>query len=232
MFPKENFIKLFPFLFLALLIHAKAVAQSDSWNVGVEVSTALTKDFNFIPSFNVEQRVETLISYSAIFSKQVNERVAIEIGFKVLNKGNRFVGNRFSNFTPDAILDYHVKNKISFLSIPLNLKVASDNLNKGFYFRGGFQPAFYLRHQNLLVYQDQGVRHETLEYYRIDDVSDINLFVNLGVGYSFLIHNHFQLSFEPYIELMMFELFGYRSSDEENTLYHSVGISTRIMILD
>ncbi len=228
----NSYSKFFFSFFVILVISVNSFAQEKTWNVAFEVAPSITKDFHHKNNDFVKQELKTAISYSIMLHREVSPKVAFDLGIKMLMKGKKLSINESSVFQPTSYI-LNGKSTLNFVSFPIGLRMSlSDNLQKGWYVKGNFQPAVFVSNQTKTTFVNEDETFSVNTQPSQEDAAKLNWFINIGTGYSFLIKQKLQLSIEPHIELMLFDFYANRSFQEANARYHAFGFSTRLMVLD
>jgi len=230
-----------------LFIANSCFGQSEKFNLGFEVYTNLADRYGDNEVLKDIESPRLAASFGAVVSYRANPKVALISGLSMLNKGWKdntalnFNELRWGSqsddeggfdpgiFSGEVINSVTVKHNYYFLSIPLNVRYGfGESLDKGWYVQGGVSPVFYLFNRSRVIQEtDTGTRDETYKEV-IDDARKVNLNLNLGMGYTFLLKEKFQISVGPSLEYMPFSVV--KDARWKNNFY-AYGVGARFMVL-
>lgn len=228
-----------------LFISITCFAQSSKVNFGFEVYTNFADRMVDNEVLSDVERPNLNASFGLVMTYRVQPKLSLVSGFTLLNKGYQVKQNSGDlrwglqhdgngGFDPDVFVSeladaFVIKYNYYILSIPLNVRYAfGESLDEGWYVQGGIAPAFYWFDRAKIIKERDGEKEVVNEKNILDNARTVNFNINLGLGYTFLLKNKFQISVGPSFEYMPFNIVkdaAWKSS------YYSYGLTTRFMVL-
>lgn len=228
------------FLFISITCYSQS---TNKVNLGAEVYTNFAGRIIEDDQLKAIEGPKLSASLRTVVTYRLKPNFALISGLSILNKGytSDVTDLRWGlqhdgegAFSSEAIFEddasyAKVKQNYYFLSIPLNVRYGfGESLDKGWYLQTGVSPILYLFNLSRVITESDEGREDITYKEVINNVHKINLNINFGLGYTFLLKQKLQISVGPAMEFMPFNVVKNRAPTRN---LYSFGLNTRFIVL-
>jgi len=232
-------ILLFCFFNLSSLVLFAQETQESKFRFGIESNIGISDrykvgtlpqdhglPYEFLDLLNVLDGPKLTHEFGIVFDFAIQKKITLASGVKYV-----VWGFNSKKREPLVNADYHhfkLKERSSFIEIPLKLKYYLNTNKNRFYISCGYSPTVFLNtiEIGILYYTDEKEKLKNKDELR--KFRKINMTGELGIGYEKTISNKFVLSINPNFRIQNFTFFDDERATQNRRLFF-YGISFSLM---